>query len=283
MSFFHSRRSIELETRGGKPERLFRASICAYCALARPGRAEAAQLDDLALPLLPSVSEDGLRFAAAALSETRRAPAELVRRLADLPVAISAPLLIRSKALRDIDLVTLIGRHGLPHARAIAARRDLDPAIAALVRTLGVTNPGQEPAAIVPASSAESPAETARARLRAIMRPAEQDDARPEKAPADPAPLFERMLAGLLADMRPLVEGLLAHRLDIGGQHAGALTQKVFADLPHALRRLGLSLEQAFMIAFCMDPAAFRATGDVRRFADAYRSGETRESARLTG
>ena len=56
-----------------------------------------------------------------------------MRRLADEPVDIAAPLLLRSNALTDIDLIALIGRHGIGHARVIARRPDLNPTIAQLV------------------------------------------------------------------------------------------------------------------------------------------------------
>ena len=41
---------------------------------------------------------------------------------ADEPVEIAAPLLLRSNALTDIDLIALIGRRGVGHARVIARR-----------------------------------------------------------------------------------------------------------------------------------------------------------------
>ncbi|MEP6564960.1 MAG: hypothetical protein ABJB10_07450, partial [Mesorhizobium sp.] len=129
-------RQIAIRAESGKAERLFRAVVSAFCCLTRPSRREIAQLEDLTLPLFDNVSVESRRYVAAALSECEYAPAALVRRLCEEPVDIAAPLLIRSRALTDIDLIALIGRHGLPHARAIARRKDLNPTIAQLIKVL---------------------------------------------------------------------------------------------------------------------------------------------------
>ncbi|MBZ9795771.1 hypothetical protein [Mesorhizobium sp. ES1-4] len=129
-------RQIAIRTESGKAERLFRAAVSAFCSLTRPSRREIGQLEDLTLPLFDDVSVESRRYVAAALSECEYAPAALVRRLCDEPVDIAAPLLIRSRAVSDIDLIALIGRHGLPHARAIARRKNLNPTIADLIRAL---------------------------------------------------------------------------------------------------------------------------------------------------
>jgi uncharacterized protein (DUF2336 family) len=122
--------------RKGSQERLLRAAVYAFCSLPRPTRRESGQLEDLALPLVEKASVETRRYIAAALSECAEAPRGLVRRLCEEPVEIAAPLLMRSRALSDIDLIALIGRHGMGHARAIARRRDLNPRIAELVATL---------------------------------------------------------------------------------------------------------------------------------------------------
>ena len=106
-------RQITIKGETLKAERLFRAAVSAFCSLTRPSRREIAQLEDLTLPLFDFVSVESRRYVAAALSECQYAPAMLVRRLADETVDIAAPLLIRSNALSDIDLIALIGRHGI--------------------------------------------------------------------------------------------------------------------------------------------------------------------------
>ncbi len=96
------------------------------------------------MPLLPLVTDDSRRLAAASLSHCFPGPHGLVRRLAEEDVSISAPLLVASSVLTDIDLIGLIGRHGLAHAGAIARRRNLNPNIVALIRALGVGEFGTE-------------------------------------------------------------------------------------------------------------------------------------------
>ncbi len=143
----------------GKAERLFRAAVTAFCSLTRPSRREIAQLEDLTLPLYDSVSAEARRFVAAALSECQNSPAALVRRLADEPVEIAAPLLLRSNALTDIDLIALIGRRGIGHARVIARRPHLNPTIDQLVRRCSKS---AKPADAIAAIEQRSHDETAR-------------------------------------------------------------------------------------------------------------------------
>ena len=145
------------------------------------------------------VSTESRRYASAALSECQYPPATLVRRLCDETVDIAAPLLIRSNALSDIDLIALIGRHGLGHARAIGRRPELNPTIAKLVAVLGrkavqmrpadrmrTADPRQENARPAPTQSPGdadteagphgAAAENARRRLRSMMRPSEASE-----------------------------------------------------------------------------------------------------------
>jgi len=120
----------------GKAERLFRAAVSAFCALTRPSRRDALQLDDLSLPLFEFVSVETRRYVAAALSECQIAPRGLVRLLAEQSIDVAAPILMRSPILSDAELIAIVGSHGATHARAIARRTDLAPAIAYLIRAL---------------------------------------------------------------------------------------------------------------------------------------------------
>lgn len=240
----------------GRPERLLRASVTAFCATPRPTRREIAQLDDLATPLLGRVSGDALRFVAAALSETPHAPPALVRRLADQPADISAPLLIRSPVLTNIDLVALIGRHGLPHARVIAARTDLDDRIRRLIQAVGALE-----TAPVPSGETPDPAEETRQRLRSMMCPASGADA--EKAAlleprvklrwdGQPTP-YRKLLSTALAGVPALVHTALADALGIDVFRARAIVEdRDVSAFIVALRALALSAEQAFLLAQCI-------------------------------
>ena len=69
-----------------KRERLFRAAVSAFCSLTRPSRRDISQLEDLTLPLFDGVSPESRRYVAAALSECRYPPPNLVKRLCDEPL-----------------------------------------------------------------------------------------------------------------------------------------------------------------------------------------------------
>lgn len=162
-------RQIADQSQPARTDRLVRAAVSAYCALPRPSRRETAQLEDLVLPLFDTVSTEARRYVAAVLSELPNPPAKLVRKLCEQPVDVAAPLLIRSPALSDIDLLALISRHGIAHARAIARRSDLNPAIANLIRALErkavaaaptpppVSAPVPSPVSLAPAPAASAP------------------------------------------------------------------------------------------------------------------------------
>lgn len=149
---------IEAENQLAKPDRLLRAAISGFCSLTLPTRLDASRLDQLAQPLLPLVTVESRRYAAAALSRAYPGPQGLIRRLAEDDVAVSAPILVGSPVLTDIDLIGLIGRHGLAHAAAIGRRAPLNANIAALIRALGVS----AEAAAMAGEAAEPPAEGAR-------------------------------------------------------------------------------------------------------------------------
>jgi uncharacterized protein (DUF2336 family) len=278
-------RQIAIRTEAGKAERLFRAAVSAFCSLTRPSRREIAQLEDLTLPLFDEVSVESRRYVAAALSECDYAPTALVRRLAEEPVEIAAPLLTRSNALSDIDLIALIGRHGLPHARAIARRKELNPTIADLIRALerptlvkvrppeALTRlaPRPEPDAKVdtggPAPS--EAAENARRRLRSMMRPAGRS--------ADVntflgQPAYVRLRETALTGNAAFFQTALADALEIDFATARSVTgQSSYTALLAALRALDLSEDRAFLIAVAVYPGEFPHPQAIRLFLDRYR------------
>ncbi|MCO5156900.1 MAG: hypothetical protein M9945_09125 [Aquamicrobium sp.] len=261
----------------GKADRLLRAAVTSFCATARPTRRDAAQLDDLSVPLIGSVSDETLRFAAAALSETPYAPPALIRRLADLPVEISAPLLMRSPVLTPIDLLALIARHGAPHARAIAGRPGLDRRILLLIRTLDIAGEGVKPAS----------ADEARTTLRTMMRPAE--DTTPKEA-AEPAPIrirwegepgvYRKLRSAALVGAPIVFHTALAGALGIDTAEAAAMVEDVDpARLIVALRALGLGAEEAFLVIQCLRPV--RARRDVANFLNAWEAVSREDAARV--
>jgi uncharacterized protein (DUF2336 family) len=286
-------RQIAARSESGKAERLFRAAISAFCSLTRPSRREIAQLEDLALPLFESVSVETKRFAAAALSECASAPAALVGRLCNEGVDVAAPLLIRSSALTDVDLIALIGRHGLPHAHAIARRPRLHPTIADLVRALErprLIQPESKettkmPAPLSPDFAARDSiekgtpraqpgerAENARRRLRTMMRPAEPAPAREGTPSEAPATIYRKLRDGALTGNTGLLAACLAELLRIDPRRARSIAEtETYTDLLIALRALTLNEEQAFIVAAAAFPRLFGHAEAVRLFLERYR------------
>ncbi|RWA72575.1 DUF2336 domain-containing protein [Mesorhizobium sp.] len=279
-------RQIAIRTEAGKAERLFRAAVSAFCSLTRPSRREIAQLEDLTLPLFDEVSVESRRYVAAALSECEYAPAALVRRLAEEPVEIAAPLLTRSNALSDIDLIALIGRHGLPHARAIARRKALNATIAQLIRalekpTLVKTRPPETvtklaPVKPAPADTAEDKQpvpgkaeEDARRRLRSMMRPT-GDGVAVNLFLGQPT--YVKLRETALTGNAAFFQTALADALDVDFTTARSVTeQSSCAALLAALKALDLSEDRAFLIAVAVYPAEFPHPQAIRLFLDRYR------------
>ncbi|MEO9339868.1 hypothetical protein ABFT80_20790 [Mesorhizobium sp. SB112] len=257
-------RQIALKGEAGKAERLFRAAVSAFCSLPRPSKQEISKLEDLTLPLFDQVSQESLRFVSAALSECETAPHSLVLRLCSEPVDIAAPLLIRSNALREIDLITLIATHGLPHAKAISRRLNLNPSIAhlatALQRATGLNDALDEDDADADPDAIEEPqspvpgamAEEVRARLRDMMRPAKTAPPRLDRD------AYVNLRETSLKGNATFVEIALAEALDLDLERARLIVEATgYSSLLTALRALDLSEEEAFLITMAIFPAHF--------------------------
>lgn len=271
-------------SRLARTEQLFHAAVSAFSALTRPSRAEITRIDDLTLPLLDHVSTAGKRFAAAAFSDSAYAPLGLVRRLCEESVDIAAPLLVRSPLLADTDLVALIGRHGAAHAKAIARRPDLHPAIASLIQLLQREKPeaaspmpetpeakapvGADP--VVPAAaSAGEATEGTRQKLRTMMGDASNH--RHAAAP-NPRALFARLRDTALDAHRPLFETALADATGLSLDAARRIAADGANALPRALHALGLRAEEAFLIVAALHPEVLSGRDAVRAFLDCCRS-----------
>ena len=285
-------RQIAIGRGTGKPERLFRAAVSAFCALTRPSRREITQLEDLTLPLFDKVSVEARRYVAAAISESEYAPPGLVRRLCNESVGIAAPLLIRSPVLSDVALIALIGRHGLPHARAIARRSNLNSTIADLIRML------ERPRLIYPGASAQEHAtaaiwtssavanqkpnmpydpapgelaENVRRRLRSMMAPNAQHQ-RGSNEKQEPAPVYDRLKETALTGNDSFFQTALANVLNIDFQTARMITKKSgYSSLIEALKALDLAEEQAFLLAATIFPGQLAHAESIRLFLEHYR------------
>ncbi|MEQ1950739.1 hypothetical protein [Mesorhizobium sp. CN2-181] len=279
-------RDIVVKNDGGKGERLFRASVSAFCAITRPSRREVTQLEDLTLPLFDQVSAEGRRFVAAALSECAIAPSRLIAKLTDDRIDVAAPLLMRSSLLSDVDLIALIARHGIAHARVIARRPALNPTIAQLIRALeasisampkivrmseAASKPVEQ--AIAPQPERGQAAEEVRSRLREMMR----SDLRSAYSlethvPADRS-AFGKLRDTALTGNDTFFQTALADALGMNLPAARAITEtSTYSSLLAALRALDLSEEQAFMIAAAIFPAQFAHPEAIRMFVERYRA-----------
>lgn len=267
-------RQIENLTGAAKADKLFKAAVSAFCALTRPSRAEIAQLDDLAMPLVDEVSRETRRYAAAALSECAHAPPLLIRRLAGDSPDIAAALLIRSPVIRDVDLITVIANCGLPHARIIARRTKLSKPVADLLRALRDPEIGRL-RALVEGREAD-PAErserlnTARRRLRAMMRPTDSGTYYPG--------LRDAALTGRLG----LFQTSLADALGLDFEKARQITEaEDLGNLATALRALELEGERAFVLLSAIWPLRFKDTLAIRRFLRDFERRDVEESRDL--
>lgn len=263
-------REIAQQGAPGKAERLFRASISAYCCLSHPTRVETTQLEDLTMPLYPSVSDEGLRFASAALSECALPPANLARRLCSERVELGAPLIIKTSALTDADLIGLIARKGVAHARVIGRRPNLNPAIAALIRQIELQQAANTQAAAkaTPASERPAEAEVARDRLRGMMVPS-----RVTRTGVVPIHAYTRLRAAALSGDRNQIIATLAQNLDIDLEtSAGLLRSDQVPMLISALRALALTGEQALLVVACALPGYFARRDAARELVTAFAS-----------
>lgn len=280
-------REIVVKGDVGKAESLFRASVSAFCCLTRPSRRMAAQLEDLTLPLFDLVSVESRRYVAAALSECDIAPVALIRRLCEETVDIAAPLLIRSRALTDVDLIAIIGRKGLPHARAIARRPRLNATIGHLVRALeGAVSTPVAARKAEGAMSAQAPdeqdaalpdraiaAERVRERLRMMMRA----DSKPPEAlneiPGADASSYAKLRDAALTGNQLYFQAALCDVLKLNAETARSLlSAESYSSLLAALRALDLGEEQALLLAMAVYPRQFPHPEALRLFLERYRA-----------
>ncbi len=289
-------RQITIKGEAQKAERLFRAAVSAFCSLTRPSRRDQTQLEDLTLPLFDLVTVEARRYVAAALSECPSAPSTLVKRLCNESVDIAAPLLIRSAGLSDFDLIALIGRHGAGHARAIARRTNLNPAIASLAAALGrkaeaartaeaqavqkAADPELPTSGPVPTTGGTAPAhgaaaENMRRKLRSVMRPQEPNASSTKLS----GPPYPRLRDTALTGSPALFQTALANSLGLEFATAREIASpSSYSWLLTALRALDCNGEQAFLVTAAVCPKQFPQAEAIRLFLARY--GEmTREIA----
>lgn len=253
---------------GGKADDLLSAAVTAFTSITRPARNDIQQLEDLALPLLENATARGKRHAAAVLSQQEYAPRNLVLALCNEAVEIAAPLLLRSPVLTPNDLIDIIGSQGLGHARAIARRPQVDPIVQSLLesfadpaidRTMAVRRQlarAEARAASVPSPQPAPVSQAARdahAALRSIMRQTTSrhliSELQLERNTHKPAAAADQMIDTALLIDPVFFRNLLADALELRFEQAEAIIGKwPDSRLPIALRALGLSAQDAYLI-----------------------------------
>lgn len=267
---------------GSKADDLLVAAIAAFAAITRPGRHDIQQFQDLALPLLQSATTRGKRQAANALASLENAPRHLLLALSNEPVEISAPLLLRSPLLRPADLIDIIGRHGLLHARAIARRQSADtllkqvlgsfadPVIDRLLKLQEnlanlETEQLETPA---PASLSENEARHAASRSDQMAFSLQQ----PLLSSGATSGVDHLIDTALLIDDQ-IFRTALADALDLSFERADAIIgQWPNTYLPIALRALGLSSSECYLVMTSVLGPIDANRENLREFVHMYRS-----------
>lgn len=110
-----------------------------FCALQRPNSSMKAQLQDLLLEYQSRLSPDDLKTLCRLLADNEHAPKALLITLCKRSARICHSLLLLSNVLNANDLIDIIDLKGLAHARVIARRRNIDPALKAHLHNLNDT------------------------------------------------------------------------------------------------------------------------------------------------
>lgn len=277
-------RALEMNSRTGRCDDLLSGAVTAFCSLTRPLRQDVVQLEELAMPLIARASARAKRHAAAALSESADAPKPVVMALAEEPIEISAPLLLRSAVLTSVDLIAIVHRRGIAHARIVSRRRDPGPELLGLLhsfddpvieRALGLQgHTAGGPARPKPSKASPLPdplsgpaitLKDMRAALRDIMeesaavrRHGEDDVAAAliEKALDDNPALFETALADALAVSLDRARRII-------GEDPGP-------DFFFALRALGLVAQDVYFLTGLVYGSAEAEKAELREFARGY-------------
>lgn len=91
---------------------------------------ERALMVDILEKLIREVSQEIRRKLALKLAEAPGTPRELAVLLANDDIDIASPILLKCKALEDVDLIEIIRNRSIQHMLAISMRRDLSTAVA---------------------------------------------------------------------------------------------------------------------------------------------------------
>lgn len=122
-------RELERPLAMRKKDVVLLAAVTSFEALGHPGKIETRQFSELFPPLFEASSPEARRQAAAALSRSPHVPEAVARFLGRQPIEIAAIFLTACPVIPDEVLVEIASREGEGHARAIARRPELSPAV----------------------------------------------------------------------------------------------------------------------------------------------------------
>lgn len=255
-----------------KNDRLFTAAVSAYCSITRPTRNDAHQLEKLVLPLIKHASPESRRYACAALSETKLVSRPLAIALCDDKAELCAPLLMNADCFQESDLISLLGRHGVPHAKIIARRKILHPVIRDLLIALGdqtvsdilnkrvTEGTNDKHVAKAPERSIAKGMreEAVREHLRSIMAASKyHDDTSMGTKPSEAlAKLIARLRSTALSDNPAFFQTALADALNINFPLARSITETDSHErLTIALRALEVPDSEAYLLTSALFPS----------------------------
>ena len=266
-------RRLETPSGNQRSEQLIRASAAAFSSLSRPAKLDIQQFGELTDALYERVSDEAKRHIAAVLASNTYAPVDIIRKLANEPVAIAAPVLAQSPMLTAGDLVTIIARHGNEHARVISNRADLDPSIRALLalmlRNHGDGDAMKETEASQPRLKAS--AGDVRQALRATMAANSEPAALPPIPAVSREVLVARLVPTALSGNGDFFRTALSDALDVPfAMTADIVSGEGTAGLSMALRCLLMPVAQAFQIAACLNPGRYLSTHSIAHFCTRY-------------
>lgn len=284
-------RALEQQGNANRKDEILRAAVSAFAALSKPNRRDCNQIEDLALPILPFAADQTKRFVCAALAESQSAPSGLVRKLCEEPAEICAPLLLLSPALSPVDLVAIIGRKGLEHARVIARRSHLpndvlealalvkDDTTQARAASGGLADKPQSN--IKPATAAQ--ARTLLAELALSLSPAPAPEGQPvaaETADAARGRLGDRLIRLALHADTGLLSTALADATGLPLKRMQRIVRRAASsELLTTLRALGVSVDEAFVIACALNPATGSSRLEIRLFRDRFSQLDTEKAS----
>ena len=105
------------------------ATVSSFESLRFPSRADLGQFAELFEPLYAASTEDARRQAVAALSRCPQIPTRTALFIGTQPIGIAAIFLTVSRAIGDRTLLSILEATGPDHARAVAGREALSPAV----------------------------------------------------------------------------------------------------------------------------------------------------------